>query len=253
MIFLAELSQVDTYLLIVLLFLIFIAAMLYSSVGHAGASGYLAAMALVGTEPAIMKPTALVLNVLVASLASYRYIRAGFFDFKIFIPFAIFSIPLAFLGGWLQLSTKSYYIIVGLILLFAAFRLTFKSREVEKVTPVAFPMASVCGAGIGFLSGLVGVGGGIFLSPLLLIMRWATTRVTAGISALFILVNSVSGFLGHLGSIQKLPPTIWYMVACAFAGALIGTELGVKRFATQTIRIVLSIVLVVAALKMLMA
>jgi uncharacterized membrane protein YfcA len=239
---------------IILSLLILLAAALYSSVGHAGASGYLAAMALFGLAPATMKPTALCLNVLVATIATFRFWRAGCFHWPLFWPFAIASIPLAFLGGALTLPTTIYKQIVGLTLLYAALRLFLFTRAkagaeaTEKSAPLVAAM--LLGGLIGLLSGLTGVGGGIFLSPLLLLTGWADTRRTAGVSAAFILVNSIAGLLGNLTNLQALPPALPYFALAAVAGGIVGSEFGTRRLANVTIRRLLAVVLLVAGVKM---
>ncbi|MFN2596806.1 MAG: sulfite exporter TauE/SafE family protein [Pyrinomonadaceae bacterium] len=239
--------------LLLLSLLIFAAAALYSSVGHAGASGYIAAMALFGTAPTVMKPTALCLNILVATIAAYRFWRAGAFGWRTFYPFAATSIPFAFLGGALQLPTTIYKQIVGVALLFAAVRLFQRTlaKAAESETHEAPLVAALpLGALIGLLSGLTGVGGGIFLSPLLLLMNWADARRTAGVSAAFILVNSIAGLAGNYASVKSLPATIPYLAVAALLGGLLGAELGSRRLAGATIRRVLAVVLVVAGMKL---
>ncbi|HEU0039320.1 MAG TPA: sulfite exporter TauE/SafE family protein, partial [Verrucomicrobiae bacterium] len=220
----------DTFLLTLL---IFIAALLYSSVGHAGASGYLAAMALFNLAPDVMKPTALVLNLVVATVGTIRYARAGHFAWNLFWPFAVLSIPCAFLGGAMKLPIQAYKIILGLVLLFAAWRLAFKQSAHAPLDQKPIPLAPALalGAGLGFLSGLTGVGGGIFLSPLLLFLGWADVRKTAGVSVVFILVNSFSGLLGHLASVKNVPHEIVWWAPAALVGGLIGSELGRRRLA----------------------
>jgi uncharacterized protein len=187
---------------LVLSAMFFVAAILYSSVGHAGASGYLAAMAIVGMAPASMKPTALVLNILVASLTTFRFYRAGCFSWPTLWPFVVGSIPMSFVGGAMHLPSHVYKAVVGAILLVSAVRLVWTAHR-ETVTPPKAPPvipAVLWGGAIGLLSGLTGTGGGIFLSPLLLFMGWAETRRTAGVSAAFILVNSIAGLAG--GTLQ---------------------------------------------------
>ncbi|HZH90048.1 MAG TPA: sulfite exporter TauE/SafE family protein [Pyrinomonadaceae bacterium] len=239
---------------IILSLLILLAAALYSSVGHAGASGYLAAMALFGLAPATMKPTALCLNVLVATIATFRFWRAGCFHWPLFWPFAIASIPLAFIGGALTLPTTIYKQIVGLTLLYAAVRLFLftraKAGAEETQSGAPFVAAMLSGGLIGLLSGLTGVGGGIFLSPLLLLMGWADARRTAGVSAAFILVNSIAGLLGNLTNLQALPPALPYFALAAVAGGIVGSEFGTRRLANVTIRRLLAVVLLVAGVKM---
>jgi hypothetical protein len=244
-----------TTAVVVLAVAIFVMAALYSSVGHAGASGYLAAMALAGLAPAVMKPTALTLNILVALVAASRFYRAGYFSWRIFLPFALSSIPFAFIGGALQLPGSVYQKLVGLALLFAAFRLwTHAAARAEaEAKPVPLPAAVALGACIGLLSGITGVGGGIFLSPILLLAGWAETRQASGVAAAFILVNSVAGLAGHMASVRMVPDSIYMWGAAAVAGGLVGTEMGRRRLATVTLRRLLAAVLVIAGLKMLSA
>jgi uncharacterized protein len=232
--------------------LFFGAAALYSSVGHAGASGYLAAMALFDLAPAMMKPTALVLNILVATIATVRFSRAGYFSWATLWPFAIGSIPFAIVGGATNLSGGIYKPIVGLILLFGAVRLAWPTqlepRQYVKNVPVLPALAS--GAGIGLLSGLTGTGGGIFLSPLLMCMGWAEMRETAGVSAAFILVNSLAGLAGNLASMWSLPTALPIWATAAVTGGIVGTELGSRKLSSHTLRYLLAAVLVVAGLKL---
>ena len=233
--------------------LILVAALLYSSVGHGGGSGYLAAMALFGLAPDVMKPTALVLNLVVATVGTIRFARAGHFSWNIFWPFAVLSIPLAFVGGAMKLPIHVYKIILGVVLLFAAIRLAIRQSSHASAEQKAIPFlpAMLLGAAIGLLSGLVGVGGGIFLSPILLLLGWADTRKTAGVSVVFILVNSLAGLLGHVASVQKVPHEIAWWGPAALIGGLSGAELGSRRLAPMTMRRLLAVVLVVAGVKML--
>jgi uncharacterized protein len=234
---------------------IFVMAALYSSVGHAGASGYLAALALFSVAPAVMKPTALTLNILVALVGTVRFYRAGFFSWRVLLSFAATSIPLAFVGGTIALPNPIYQRIVGVVLVFAAFRLwVYAKRQADAAAkPVNIPLALLLGAVIGLLSGMTGVGGGIFLSPLVLLAGWAETRQMSGVAAAFILVNSIAGLAGHLASVQSLPSSIYLWGVAAVTGGLLGTELGRRRLATVTLRRVLAVVLVVAAVKLVLA
>jgi len=241
----------DTLLLTLL---ILFAALLYSSVGHAGASGYLAAMALFSLPPDVMKPTALVLNLVVATAGTIRFARAGHFAWSTFWPFAALSIPCAFIGGALKLPISAYKVLLGCVLLFAAWRLAFNppAQAGTQAKPIPLMPALFSGAGLGLLSGLTGVGGGIFLSPLLLFLGWADVRKTAGVSVAFILVNSAAGLLGHLASVKNVPSEIVWWAPAALVGGLIGSELGSRRLAPLTMRRLLAIVLVIAGVKMLL-
>ncbi len=239
--------------LALLALLIFAAAMLYSSVGHAGASGYLAAMALFGLAPAVMKPTALTLNILVATIATVKFYRAGYFSWRLLLPFAVASIPCAFIGGYITLPGHAYKTIVGVILLFAAYRLfrvAGKATEQTEVKRIPLWAALLSGAVIGLLSGLTGTGGGIFLSPLLLFMGWAETRQSSGLSAAFILVNSIAGLLGNVSSVGALPASIFIFAPAAIIGGFIGAEYGSKHIAGANLRRLLAVVLIIAGLKL---
>jgi uncharacterized membrane protein YfcA len=234
---------------VALVICIFAAALLFSSIGHGGASGYLAAMALFNVTPESMRPAALSLNVLVASIGTVRFYRAGCFSWPLFWPFAVASVPCAYFGGMISLPTTIYKQVIGAVLLFAAYRL-FRSPVSETSRPVAVLVALACGAGIGLLSGLTGVGGGIFLSPLLLIMGWSDTKQNCGVSAAFILVNSIAGIAGLMTKGATLPAELPYWTVAVIAGGLIGSELGAKRLASPTLRKLLAVVLVIAGLKM---
>lgn len=233
---------------------IFIAAILYSSVGHGGASGYLAAMALFGMTPAVMKPTALVLNIIVAAIATTKFYRAGCFDKSLFWQFAIGSIPCAFIGGSIVLPTQIYKPILGIVLLYAAGRLGLRQASSQPQQPHPLPiwLAISLGMAIGLLSGLTGVGGGIFLSPLLLLMGWATIKQAAGVSAAFILVNSISGLLGYLTKLPTLPSSLWIWAICAAVGGWIGSEYGSKRIGSYKLQVLLAVVLAIAGVKLIL-
>ena len=230
---------------------IFAVAVLYSSVGHGGASGYLAVMALFAISPALTRPTALVLNLFVASIGTVQFYRAGHFSWRNFWPFAITSIPFSFIGGMIVLPTNAYKIVLGLVLLFAAFRLAWKfTREDEPFKNPRLRVALLLGAGIGLLSGLVGVGGGIFLTPILLLRNWSETKTAAGVSALFILVNSASGLAGNYSQVALLPPNAWLWVTAAIAGGIVGSTLGARRLDSLLLRRVLAGVLLFAGIKL---
>lgn len=234
--------------------LIFAGAALYSSVGHAGASGYLAAMALFSLSPEVMKPTALALNILVAAITFTMFYRAGHFSWSTYWPFGLGAIPFAFIGGGLTLPGPAYKIVVGIVLIYAAVRL-FSSvkKQPSPVRPVNIGVAIPTGIGLGFLSGLTGVGGGIFLSPLLLLLGWANPRTTSAVSSAFILVNSIAGLLGHYSSVANLPEALPFWAVAAAAGGLLGARYGSRKFSNPIIRRTLSVVLVVAGLKMMLA
>lgn len=237
-----------TALLIILA--IFIVAVMYSSVGHGGASGYLAVMAFIAVPSNVTRPTALVLNLFVASIATIQFVRAGHFSWSTFWPFAVASIPFAFIGGMIKLPATAYKIVLGLVLLFAAFRLAWTfSKDVEARPPTIW-IALAIGAAIGLLSGLVGVGGGIFLTPVLLLMNWAETKTAAGVSALFILVNSASGLAGNYSELIALHANTWLWIATAAVGGIVGSTLGSKRFDSITLRRVLAVVLLFAGVKL---
>lgn len=227
--------------------------MLYSSVGHGGASAYLAIMALGGIDPAVMRPAALLLNVLVAGIGTLRYTRAGYFSAGTFLSFAATSIPFAFLGGTLTLPGDLYRRLVGAVLLAGAYRLVRPAAVGDRASRrpplwLALPL----GAAIGLLAGLTGVGGGIFLSPLLVLAGWATIREQAGVSAAFILVNSAAGLAGLVTRTVVLPAPLFLWGAVAAAGGLIGSHLGSRRLGAGALRRLLGVVLVIAALKLIL-
>jgi uncharacterized membrane protein YfcA len=241
---------VSETLIVAILF--FVGAALYASVGHGGASSYLAVMGLFSLSPSVMKPTALALNILVAGVATFKFYRAGLFSWRLFWPFAVVSIPAAFIGGATMLPARTYKILVGVVLLYAAvwmFRSSLRPLNKETHLPPLWA-ALVTGAAIGFLSGLTGVGGGIFLSPLILYMGWAETRATSGVAAPFILVNSIAGLLGHFSSVAQLPPSVPIWGAAAVLGGWIGASYGSKRAPAPVLRQLLSLVLIVAGVKL---
>lgn len=240
-----------TELLILLCLAILLIAFLYSAVGHAGASGYIAVMTLFGLAPAVIKPSALVLNILVASLTAYQFWRAGHFSWSLFWPFAALSVPLAFLGGYINLPTHWFKILVGVVLLYSALRFFLATQTEEQITtPPRRPVALLTGAGLGLLSGLTGTGGGIFLTPLLIFFRWSPTKIASGVSALFILVNSISGLLGNLSSTKQLPFFALPIALAAMTGGAVGSYLGSQRFSAVFIKKLLAIVLLIAGGKL---
>jgi uncharacterized protein len=242
---------------VVIILAIFVVALLYSSVGHGGASGYLAVMALFAIAPEITKPTALVLNLFVAMTAFVQFYRAGNFDWKVFLPFAFGSIPLAFVGGMIKLPTATYKIILGVALILAAIRLAINLKSDDDIKTPNIWICLLIGGILGFVSGLIGIGGGIFLTPILLLMNWTETKKAAGISALFIWVNSFAGllgnwFLGKDSDIFSLPTTVWFWILTAIIGGVIGSTLGSYRFNSQTLRRVLAFGLMIAGGKLIL-
>ena len=239
-------------LLLVLSACILAMAILYSSVGHGGASGYIAILALFSLAPAAFKPTALVLNITVSVIATFYFSRAGHFSWHLFWPFAATSIPFSFLGGYLRLPTHIYQPLVGIVLLASACRLFLrKDPEATDVRRPSISAALVIGAALGFLSGLTGVGGGIFLSPLLLLLGWARVKEVSAVAALFILVNSIAGLLGHLGSLQTMPRYVPILAVAALAGGIAGSFFGSRRIPEPGIVRALSVVLIIAGFKLL--
>lgn len=238
----------------VLTLLIFAAAGLYASVGQAGASGYLAAMGWMGVPADVMKPAALVLNVVVASIATARFYRAGAINWRLFGPLAVGSLPTAFIGGAIFLPSRIYHPAVGLVLLATALRMLWAAYQRSEPEPRHAPreMAVLVGAGIGLLSGLTGTGGGIFLTPLVLMLGWATMREAAGISAAFILANSLAALAGNFTSVRYLPEQIGVWTVAAAVGGILGAELGSRLFPARAMQIVLALLLAVAAAKMML-
>ena len=235
---------------ILIVFAILVVAILYSSVGHGGASGYLAVMAFLAVTPNVTKPTALILNIFVASIAAFQFYRRSYFDWKVFAPFAALSVPMAFVGGMITLPTQIYRPLLGVVLLLAAIRLAWNFASEKAIVKPSIWLALIIGAIIGLLSGLVGVGGGIFLTPILLLTNWTETKKAAGISAMFILVNSIAGLLGNYAQIFTLPVNVWLWIAAAASGGLIGSSLGSGYFESITLRRVLAIVLLTAGVKL---
>jgi len=240
----------DTAHLVLLFLAIGLIAFLYSSVGHAGASGYIAIMTLFGIAPTVIRPTALVLNILVASIGAFQFWRAGHFSWKLFWPFALLSIPAAYLGGYLQPSASVLRSLIGIALFFSAARLLFRRSDPPQVFPPSRPMAVSVGAGLGFLAGLTGTGGGIFLTPLLLFSQWAHIRQAAAVSALFIWVNSIAGLIGYFTKVHSVPSLGLILAAAAIIGGVVGSNLGSRHFAVRVISLCLATVLLIAGTKL---
>ncbi len=226
---------------------------LYSSVGHGGASAYIAIMALFGMGADQIKPTALALNIVVAALASYRFLKAGQFDARLFALVALPAFPAAFVGGYLTLPKEVYNPIVGVVLIFAALRFFLPLPAAGPANPTHSGTVAKLAAGgaIGLLSGLTGTGGGIFLSPLILLLGWTTPKQSTGVAALFILLNSASGLLGNLSSLTRLPDNLPLLMGAVLIGAVIGTTLGLRRYTNRAVTFALALVLLVAGAKFL--
>lgn len=242
--------------LALLCILFFLVASLYTTVGHAGASGYLAMMGLVGLAPAVMRPTALLLNILVAAITVYRFRRARYFSWRGLWPFLVGSVPLAAVGGMQNLAPGSYYAAVGVVLLLSSLYLIWRALGSrlgmeEGIVRVKTLPAIFIGGLIGLLSGLTGTGGGIFLSPTLLILNWAGPRTTAGISAPFILVNSSVALIAGAATVQSLPTEMPLLAAFALGGAFVGTWLGLQRMQQKGLLLTLAVVMSLAAFKLL--
>lgn len=233
-----------------LLLLVVLAAILYSSVGHGGASGYLAAMALFGLEPAMMKPAALTMNIFVTLLVLWRVSRATPFNWRLFLPFVVASVPMAFIGGAYTINSTAYKTMVGLALLLAMWRLLWEGDDSDRIQGPALWVALPVGALLGLVAGLTGVGGGIFLSPLLLLFHWTSMRGSVTIAAAFILLNSIAGLAGYASTATHWPTGIPVLVIAALLGGLIGSELAARRLAPTQLRKVLAVVLAIAGAKM---
>lgn len=246
-----------TDVLPILAALFLIVGALYAAVGHAGASGYLAVMALMSVDAAVMRPTALSINILVATIAFVQFARAGHFRWGLFWPFAAASTPAAFLGGLVQLPTHALKVAIGVVLLLTAARMAYVAwrppTAAREPRPLNLPAMLAVGAVLGLVAGLTGTGGGIFLSPVLLLMRWADPKRTAATASLFILVNSVAGVAGVVADGWSPPAYIWLLAACAAAGGVIGATLGSRRATPRGLNLALAAVLAIAGAKLMLA
>ncbi len=229
-----------------------IVSFLYASVGHGGASGYLALMALFSFAPEVMKPTALLLNLFVAAIAFYYYYREGYFNKKLFLSFAIASIPMAFFGGMIEVDTSLYNKILGILLIFAILKmLNVFGKESTEIKNVKTWQGLLVGGVIGFFSGLIGIGGGIILTPIILLLHWGKMKEAAAVSALFIWVNSASGLIGQFSSGVSIGIQSFGLVAIALIGGFLGGYLGSKKINNQSLRYILAFVLLIASVKLL--
>jgi uncharacterized membrane protein YfcA len=232
-----------------------IAAALYSSVGHGGASAYLAIMALFSIAPETMRPTALALNLVVATFAAARFALNGQTNWPLLLAFAVPAVPAAFIGGSIELAPEVYRPLVGVVLLAAAARLFWQPERLAE-RPIRSPrlaLALPTGAGLGLLAGLTGTGGGIFLSPMIILFGWENARKTSGVAAAFIVLNSAAGLLGNLASVQRVPAELPILAGSVLAGAVIGSWLGASRLPRHRLLRALAIVLVIAGFKLLLS
>ena len=232
-----------------------LAAALYSTVGHGGASAYLAIMALFSVAPETMRPTALALNLVVAGLGLWRYGRSGQINAKLLAAFVVAAAPAAFVGGGISVPPDIYRPLVGIVLWVAAIRLFWQPVRLaeRRPEPPRLAIALPVGAALGLLAGLTGTGGGIFLSPLIILFGWEDTRRTSGIAAGFIFINSVAGLAGNLASVRALPAELPWLVAAVVAGALAGTWLGSVHLPKPRLLQGLGLVLVIAGAKLVFA
>ena len=237
--------------LVLFCFLLAVVAFLYASVGHGGASGYLALMAIFTIPISIMKPSALLLNLFVSGISFFFYYKKDFFKLKLFYPFAITSVPAAFIGGLIPIENNIYKIILGLVLILAAMRLFgIFNKDEKEITKINIPVAMGLGFGIGLLSGMLGIGGGVILSPILLLLGWATMKETAAISSLFIFVNSFAGLSGYFLSGKSFPTESFYLVPIAIFGGMLGAYYGSGSFSNKVLKYVLATVILLASVKL---
>ena len=240
----------QTELFYLLIASVFIIAVLYSAVGHAGASGYIAVMSLLSLAPNEIKPTALTLNILVGSIAAWQFYKAGHFSWSLFWPFAILAVPFAFIGGVINLPAHLFKTILGAVLLYSAFRFFVQSKQAAQTHSPPLWAALTSGAIIGLLSGLTGTGGAIFLTPIILFKGWAEPKRAAAVSALFVLLNSAAGLAGFMTSQTSLPNYIAPLLLAAVLGGTIGSYMGSRRVQPATIKKLLAVVLLIAGLKL---
>lgn len=239
--------------LVLLLIIFFVVALLYSSVGHAGASGYLAIMAWFSFLPETIKSTSLILNIIVASIASYHFIRNKLFDKKLFFMLILTSIPMSFIGGSMQVEKRIFSLLVGAFLILSSILLFYKknitSNKVDSLNKASFLSVLIVGSSIGFISGLIGVGGGIFLTPILLLTKWVETRKASGISAAFILCNSLSGLAGSLLYIKQIDSHIPWWIMAVLTGGWLGAKMGSEKLSSRTIYSIIMCILFVSGIK----
>ncbi|RZM24120.1 MAG: sulfite exporter TauE/SafE family protein [Pedobacter sp.] len=233
--------------------LLFVVAFLYASVGHGGASGYLALMAIFAISPLVMKPTALLLNLFVSSVSFFQFYRGRHFRWKIFWPFVVTSIPFSFLGGTMAIESNVYKKILGVLLVIPVVRFFFFPNADPKDQKTSnLPLSLLIGAIIGLLSGMIGIGGGIILSPILILLKWTDQKQTAAISAAFIFVNSVAGLAGQLIKGISFTTDMFFYVVVAFVGGIAGAYFGSLKLPQTALKYVLAFVLAIASYKLLL-
>jgi uncharacterized protein len=243
--------MVETSILFLLSLLII--ATLYSSVGHGGASGYLALLALYGCSPSIMKSTALLLNVFVSLIAFIQYYRTGNFQWKLLIPLIMTSVPAAFIGGTILLNGDVYKKVLGVLLVIAAFRFIYSPRKkTNELSEANLPALILIGGVVGLLSGMIGIGGGIILTPILIFLNWANIKQAAGVSALFIFVNSVAGLGGKFTHGLEFNNATLLMLGIALVGGFVGSYIGSRLLVPNVLKRVLAVVLLIASIKLLL-
>lgn len=225
-------------------------AMAYAMVGHGGASAYLALMALYSFQPEVMRPSALLLNLFVAGVSFYYFYRSGYFRLKLFLVFALSSIPMSYVGGLQEIDQSYFKLILGILLLIAVARILGLFGTANKIREINWGVGLLIGAGIGYFSGLIGIGGGIILSPVILLLGWGNIKETAAVSALFIWVNSMAGLGGQFVSGVTLSSDIWLYVSIALLGGLIGGYLGSKKINFKQLNFILAVVLITASVKL---
>jgi uncharacterized membrane protein YfcA len=235
-----------------ILLLLFVVAFFYASVGHGGASGYIAVLSLLGISTLLIKPSALLLNVFVASISFFHYYRGGYFRWRLFYPFALLSIPMAYLGSFVTIAPTLYKQILGVCLIIAVLRIAgvFKQRDSSIIKQVPLIAGIFIGGVLGFISGMIGIGGGIILSPLILIFNWGNLKETAAVSAVFIVINSLAGLLGFWKQGVALPSELLVWLSVAMAGGFLGAYWGSKRAENKMLKNVLAAVLLLAAVKL---
>jgi uncharacterized protein len=225
-------------------------AFLYASVGHGGASGYLALMAIMGVETCFMRSTSLTLNLFVSIIAFVNYYRKGFFRLKLLLPFVLASMPMAYLGARISIDPKIYKIILGIFLVLATLRMIFLPKERKERVKFSIAAAICIGIFLGFFSGMIGIGGGIILTPVLILLGWATLKEAAAISSLFIFLNSATGLIGVIQSGYKVVPDFYLWVITGVIAGILGSWFGSTKFSTTGLRYILAAVLLFAAFKL---